>query len=116
MKIRRHYPAAVIDVHDVAREKEIVDERNDTSICRANRRADSAAKIHTEVSARERSVEHPAAAESARHCRRSGTNERGSPHGRRIVRTAANVARSRVLAVDSRLCFRIERTRESRRH
>ena len=60
VKVRGDHAAAVVDVHDVAGEKEIVDQRYDAAIGCFDRFADRASKIDAEVSGSELSVEHAA--------------------------------------------------------
>jgi hypothetical protein len=52
VKVARDDSAAVIDVHDVARQEEIVDECHDTTIRRAHRIARLAREIDAAMAAR----------------------------------------------------------------
>jgi hypothetical protein len=52
VKVARDDSAAVVDVHDIAREKEIVDECHDATIRGAHRIARLAGEVHTAVTAR----------------------------------------------------------------
>ena len=56
---------SVIDVHDIAGEKESVHQRDHTAVSREYRRADRALEIDAEVTARHSAVEYPSGAESA---------------------------------------------------
>src|ERR1700681_4949741 len=69
MEIRGDDSAPVIDVDDVSREKEIVDERNHTAIRSAHRFADRAPKINAEVTRGERAIEEASGAEFTCHHR-----------------------------------------------
>ena len=57
--------APVIDVHDVAGEKESVHQRDHTAVSCEYRRADRALEIDAEVTARHPAVEYPSGAEAA---------------------------------------------------
>ena len=58
MKVGRHDSLAVIDVHHIAREKEIPDQRNDSAIRGTYRLAHLSPEIDAEMPAGQRSVEH----------------------------------------------------------
>src|ERR1051325_10907109 len=66
VKVRCHHTTAVIDVHDVAGEEEIGDQRHDAAIGRLYWFPDRTTKVHTKVTGRELTVEHATRAELAR--------------------------------------------------
>ena len=57
VKVRRDDSGAVIDVDHIARQKEIVDERNNATISCAYRLPYSAPEVHAEMARGERTVE-----------------------------------------------------------
>ncbi len=57
MEITRHHAAAVIDVHNVTGEEEIVDERDNPAVGSTHGSADTAAEIDAEVSACHHAIE-----------------------------------------------------------
>src|SRR5687768_13602028 len=116
MKVTSDDPRAVIDVDDLAGQKEIIDERHDTAIRGAYRRSDRAREIHSKMSAREGAVEHPPRTESTGYGRRAWIYETAFPHRRCRMSTAAYLSRTFVLPIDSRLGLGIERSCESRVH
>jgi hypothetical protein len=67
VKIRRNNAASVIDVDDIAGEKEVVDERHHATIGRAHRISNRSAKIDAEVSRRYLPIEQAARSELARY-------------------------------------------------
>ena len=71
VEIRSDDSAAVVDVDDVSREKEVVDERNHPAIRSAHRLADRAPEINAEVTRGERAVEEAPGSEFARYHRRA---------------------------------------------
>ena len=103
---------AVIDVNNVTGEKEIVDESNDTTVCRAHRLTGGAPEVDTEVTAGHATVEETSGSELARDDRCPGPKEGCSPHWRRVVRVLADVSRASVLAFDARRGCGIERASE----
>lgn len=57
VKVRRDDSGAVIDIDHIARQKEIVDERNNATISCAYRLPYSAPEVHAEMARSERAVE-----------------------------------------------------------
>ena len=115
MEIRSHDSPAVIYIHDIPGEKEVADERDDTAIRSQDGRSDSTAEIDAEMAAGHRAVEHAPRSEATRHCRSTRSHERLSPHRCCIVRSPSDLARRRILALDSRLGLGIEGLREAGR-
>src|SRR5262245_42949489 len=66
MEVTGDQSAAVVDVHNVAREKKVGDESDHAAIRGVDRLAEGSAVIHAEVSAGELSVEDAASPEPAR--------------------------------------------------
>jgi len=66
MEIRGDNSATVIDVHDIPRQKEIVDESDYPAIGRAHRLAKCAAKVNAQVTSRQSPVEKSAGAKLTR--------------------------------------------------
>src|SRR5207253_2208660 len=104
--------SAMIDVDHRARQKEGVDQSDDAAVGRANRIADGSAEIDAEMPARDSAVEHPAVPERTGDNRGSWTKECCRPERRRLVRTASDVTRAGILAVDPCRGFRAHRLRE----
>jgi hypothetical protein len=102
MEIRGDQAAPVIDVDDVAGEKKVVYQRDYAPIGRAHRLTDGSAEIDTQMAAGNLSVENSPRSEFTCDRRRSWAKERRGPHQRRIVRALADLAGSRVFAVDPR--------------
>ena len=75
MKIRCDDATTVIDVDDVAGEKKVVDEHDDSAIGNPHRLSDATAKIDPKVTRGQSSVEGPTRAELARDHRRAGLEE-----------------------------------------
>src|SRR5213594_231723 len=116
MEVPRDDTRAVIDVHHVSSEKEVVDEGDDTAIRRAHRITDRSLKVDAEVSARDLTVEDAPRAESTGDLRCAWAQERPRPELRRHVRLATDLARTRVLVRDARGGRGIQRPSESRVH
>src|ERR1051325_2502604 len=86
VEVARDHTDAMVDVHHVAGEKELVDQRDDAAIRRPDRLTNGAAKIDAEVATRELAVEHATRAESTRDDRGARANEWLGPARRRVVR------------------------------
>ena len=88
VEVRGDDSAAVVNVNDVAGEKEVVDERDDAAVRRAHRLSDRATKIDAEVTAGHAAVEDASGPELARdyQCR--------ADEGRKPSTSAANRARA----------------------
>src|SRR5690349_14680735 len=71
--------SAMVDVHDVAGEKEVVYQGDDTAVRGANRIAGLAGEIHAPVAARQASVEESPRSEGARDPRAPRPKERLRP-------------------------------------
>jgi hypothetical protein len=108
VEVRRYDSTAVIDVHHVAGEKEIVDERDDPTIGGFHRLADCAAKVHTEVAGGQCTVEETAGTELACNYRSARLDKRRRPHRPALVCCPADFPRARVLTIDARLRCRIQ--------
>jgi hypothetical protein len=67
MEVRRYQPSAVIDVHHVASQKKIRDQRHYSAIRRSNRLSDPTPKVDAEVAAGELAIEQAARTERARY-------------------------------------------------
>jgi hypothetical protein len=98
VEIRGDDTSAVVDVDDVAGKKEIVDERNDTAVCRTHRLANGATEINAEVAAGHAAVEETSGSKLARYYRRAWAKERSGPHPGRIMSTRADRSRPEVLS------------------
>jgi hypothetical protein len=85
MEVRRHDSAAVIDVHDVASQKEVVDQRHDSAIGRLHRLSHCPAKIDAEVTRSQLTVEEPPRTELAGDYRIARPHEGCGPHRRSLV-------------------------------
>ena len=115
MEVRSHDSPAMIHVHDIPGEKEVADERHNTAIRSKDGRSDYAAEIDPEMPAGHRAVEHPARSEATRHCRSPRSHEGLSPHRCCVVRAPSDLARRRILALDSAQGLGVERLREAGR-
>src|ERR1700694_2761136 len=102
VEIRGDETTAVIDVDNVAGEKEVVDERDNPAIGGAHGLAYRSAKINTQVATRHPAVEQTPRSKFTRDRRRPRTKERRGPHQRRVVRVLSDLAGTRVFAVDPR--------------
>ena len=89
VEVAGHDAVAVIDVHDVAGEKEAVDERDHPAIRGVDRIAGRAAIVDAEVAAGDAAVEHPPGAEAARDPRLARSLEWARPQLRRFLRAVA---------------------------
>ena len=101
MEVRCDDAAAVIDVDDVSREEEVVDERHHSTICRAYRLADGATEVYAEVARGNRAIEGPTRAELAGDDRSSRLEKRRRPHWRPVVGATPDLSCSRILAVNA---------------
>ena len=79
VEIAGHQSAAVVDVHDMAREIEIRDQCHHTASSGADRRTDRSGEIGTEVTALDLAVVDPCRPESAGDARPAGKPERPPP-------------------------------------
>jgi len=59
MEVPSYDAGTMVDVDYIPRQKEPIDERHDTTICRTHGRTDLAGEIDAEMPARQRSVERP---------------------------------------------------------
>jgi hypothetical protein len=74
--------AAVIDVHDVAGEKEIVDERDDSAVRGPDRLSDCAPEIDTKMAAGHAAVEETSRSKLTRDYGRPRAKKGSGPHRR----------------------------------
>lgn len=114
MEVRGDDAPTVVDVHDIARQKEIIHERNNSAVCSSNSVSHRATEIDAKMTARQSAVEHSAAAERAGHRRCSRTNECRGPHRASVMCSSANLSRGRILSVDAGLSCRVERSCKTR--
>src|SRR5690242_17815879 len=96
VKVRCHDSATVIDVYDVAGEKEVVDQSDHTAICCLDRLPHRAAEINTQMTRSQLTIEQPTRAKLARDHRIARPYERRGPHWRSLVRCFSNFPRARV--------------------
>src|SRR4051812_13928833 len=101
VEVRGDYSAAVVDVDDIPGEKEPVDERNDSTIGRADRLTDRTPEVDTKMSRRQLAVEDAPRPEFTGDHGGARLEKRIRPHWRMVVRGPADLARTRVLALDA---------------
>ena len=116
VEIRGDQPAAVIDVDDVAGEKEVVHQRDDAAIGSAHGLANGSAEINTKVAAGHLSVEQTSRSKFTRDCRSPRAKKRCGPHQRRVVRALPDFAGACVFAADPRCGDGIKGAREAAVH
>jgi hypothetical protein len=71
MEVAGDDTVAVVDVNDIARKKEVIDQRNDASIRRAHGRANTSREVHAEVPACKSAIERSSRAEAGGNSGRS---------------------------------------------
>ena len=113
MEVARHNTTAVIDVHDITGEKEIVDQHYDAAVRRMHRRANTAAEIDAQVPGRQHAVEGTTRAEPARNCRQARAKKWFGPQWRSRMRSSSDFARASVFPIDSSLRLGVEGTGEA---
>src|SRR5262249_46956365 len=104
---------AVVDVHDVAGEKKLRDERDDAPIGRENHFADAPTIVHAEVTAGDAAVEDAAGAESTGDLRVAGAQEWERPQRRRLLSSFSNFTSELVLMLNARLGRRVQSLSEA---
>ena len=114
MEVARDDPIAMVDVHDIAREKEFGDECDHAPIGGIDRIAGGPSIVDAEVAAGDFSVEHPAGSELARHASGSGPEEGKREQLGRVLRLMTNVSRLGVFLLDPGFSRGIERSGEFR--
>src|SRR5437763_1964282 len=102
VEIPGHDAAAVIHIHHVPREKEVLDESNDAAIRGAHRITRLPREIHPPVTARQTSVEDASRPKAAGDARASWSYEWLRPEFRRRMGATADGARFLVLSLDAR--------------
>lgn len=101
VKVARNDASAMIDVHDVAGEEEIVHQRDYAPIGSNNRIARLPGEIDPSVTARQTSIEESAGSERARDPRAARPQERLGPELGRRMRMTSNGARLLVFSLDT---------------
>ena len=102
VEVAGHQPAAVVEVHRVARQVEVRHQRHHRAPRGAHRRAHRAGEIRSEMPAGHPPVELPPRAVHAGDPARPRAQERPLPEPRRVVRLSGDRPALRQLAVDPR--------------
>ena len=88
----------MVQINDVAREEEAVDQRDNPARCRDDRVARLTIQVESHVPARDLTVELAAVPEAARHPIVTGKHDVGGPQARRRVRLPGHLVRFRLVS------------------
>jgi hypothetical protein len=104
VEITRDHTRAMVDVDDVPRKKEVVDQRDHSAVRRSHDVTGLAREVHTAMAARKPAVEDASGAEGTRDPGAPWAKKWFRPENRRRVRSAAHRTRFLVFPLDARLC------------